>query len=323
MKYCFIVNPMVGKGKPVDKTVSSINAAAQKLGAVYDVFVSGGIDDTKEYIRNTVFDADGEVEFIACGGDGTLCETVLAVMSLSENDRKGVSVGVVPMGTGNDFVSNFENKSIFLDIEAQLEPTPYEIDLIKCNDMYSVNMVNVGFDSHVVCQKEKMSGKKWVPRKLAYIFALALTLVKKPCIDVSMSRDGGEREHRELLLTTMANGGFCGGEFYSNPKASLVDGKIDLIMIKNVGRIRFLTLVGKYKKGNHLGGELAHIIDNCKCESADMYFGEETPVSVDGEIIRVSELHLSVERSALRLMLPRGIAPTVRIKGKIGEPVKA
>ncbi len=320
MKFCFIVNPMAGKGKMVDGMVESINAAAQRLDVLYDVFVSDGVEATKEYICNTVSDSEGETEFIACGGDGTLCETILAVMSLPENDRANVSVGVVPMGTGNDFASNFEDKSRFFDIEAQLEPTPYEIDLIKCNDMYSVNMINVGFDSHVVCQKEKIGRKKWVPRKLAYIFALILTLVKKPWLNVSMSRDGGEEEHRELLLTTMANGAFCGGGFHSNPKASLVDGKIDLITIKNVGRIRFLALVGKYKKGTHLDEELAHIVGNCKCESADMYFNEETPVSVDGEIIRTKELHLSVEREALTFMLPRGVVPSVSADAKEREP---
>ena len=320
VKYCFIINPAAGKGKLVDEIIESIKSAVKKVGALHEIFVSHALEDTKKYIQNTVSDTDEETEFIACGGDGTLCETILAVMSLPENDRKGISVGVVPMGTGNDFASNFENKSRFFDIEAQLDPTPYEIDLIKCNDMYSVNMVNVGFDSHVVCQKEKIGRKKWVPRKLAYIFALVLTLVKKPWLNVSMSLDGGEKTQRELLLTTMANGAFCGGGFHSNPKASLVDGKIDLITIENVGRIKFLTLVGKYKKGTHLTEDLAHIVGNCKCCVADLYFDRETPVSVDGEIIRTNELHLSVERSALTFMLPRGVMPGVSSDTKENEP---
>lgn len=311
MKHFFIINPKAGKGDKVDGLIESIKKAAAEVGAEFDIFVSVGLENTKDYIKNAVAGTSDEVEFIACGGDGTLCETILAVMALDAGEREGVSVGVVPIGTGNDFVSNFENKDKFFDIKAQLAPTPYEIDLIKCNDMYSVNMVNVGFDSHVVCVKEKIGRKKWVPRKLSYIFSLVLTLVKKPWLRVDISRDGAESEHRELLLTTMANGAFCGGGFHSNPTASLVDGQIDLITIKNVGRIRFLSLVGKYKKGTHLCEKLAHIVGNCKCSSVDLYFDRETPVSVDGEIVMGNELHLSVEHGALRIMLPEGIVPSV------------
>ena len=309
MKFCFIMNSMAGKGKNVDTTVEAINAAAEKTGADCEIFMSESENDTRVHIAELVKAYDGEIEFLACGGDGTLCKTILSVMELPEVLRERVSVGVVPMGTGNDFASNFEDKKTFFDIEAQLDPTPYKIDLIKCNDVYSVNMVNVGFDSHVVCQKEKIGRKKWVPKKFSYIFSLLITLIKKPWLRVDVSWDGAPKEHKELLLTTMANGAFCGGGFNSNPLASLVDGQIDFLTVKNVGRIKFLTLVGKYKAGTHLVPKFAHIIGNRKCRTADLYFDRETPVSVDGEIIHYSELHLSVEKDALKFMLPAGVRP--------------
>ncbi|MBE6593882.1 MAG: hypothetical protein E7642_07840 [Ruminococcaceae bacterium] len=314
VKYCFIINPAAGKGTLVDEMREKIEGEAQKLGVEYDVFISESVESTKEYVETVASSSDGEVGFIACGGDGTLCKTILAVTALSEDKRSRVSVGVIPMGTGNDFVSNFENKDKFFDIAAQLDPTCYEIDLIKCNDVYSVNMVNVGFDSHVVCKKEKIGKKKWVPRKLAYIFALVITLVRKPWLKVDISCDGGESEHKELLLTTMANGAFCGGGFHSNPLASLFDGRIDLLTVKNVGRMKFLSLVGSYKKGTHIREELKHIVGNLKCDSIDMCFDEETPVSIDGEIIYCKEIRLFVERKALRIMLPAGVLPTADAK---------
>ena len=43
-----------------------------------------------------------------------------------------------------------------------------------------------------------------------------------------------------------------------------------------------------------------------KCKTADVYFDEETPVSVDGEIIRTRELHVSVLNKALTILVPRG-----------------
>lgn len=318
MKYCFIVNPSAGKGSHVEKVVQSIEKACSEENADYAIFVSQNIEQTKKYVKDTVDGYDGELDFIACGGDGTLCETIISVMALEEELRNRVFVGVIPMGTGNDFASNFEDKSIFFNIEAQLKCTPYSIDLIKCNDMYSVNMVNVGFDSHVVCQKEKISKKSWVPGKLAYIISLVLTLIRKPGVKVDISKDGEEDVHENLLLTTFANGAFCGGGFNSNPKASLTDGNIDCITVENIGRMKFISLVGDYRKGLHLGEKFKNIVNNFKCRKADLYFSEETPVSIDGELVRTKELHLSVEKKALRFMLPKGVVPKVNeIKEKV------
>ena len=77
-----------------------------------------------------------------------------------------------------------------------------------------------------------------------------------------------------------------------------------------------MSLVGKYKSGNHITEKLSHIVGHLKCDKADMYFSEETPVSVDGEIINYSELHLSVERGAIRFMLPRGVELKVKQDAK-------
>lgn len=323
MKYCFIVNPLAGKGKMVEGVLSDISAACEGAGVDHSVLVSRNIDETRDFIRENAAAVDGEVSFIACGGDGTLCQTILLVMELSAEQRENISVGVVPMGTGNDFVSNFTDKERFFNIDAQINGSAYEIDLVKCNDLYSVNMVNVGFDSHVVCKKERLSKKKWLPRKLAYIAGLVITLIRKPGLKVDFSRDGDKPEKRDLLLTTLANGAFCGGGFNSNPKASLTDGNIDCIAVKNVSRLKFLSLVGKYKSGTHLSGKFDSIISHFKCRKADLVFSEETPVSVDGELVYTKELHLSVDEKAIKIRLPEGVLPKVReIKERLDEGVE-
>lgn len=307
----------------VEGVLSDISAACEGAGVDHSVLVSRNIEETRDFISENAAAVDGEVSFIACGGDGTLCQTILLVMELSAEQREKVSVGVVPMGTGNDFVSNFTDKERFFNIEAQIKGSAYEIDLVKCNDLYSVNMVNVGFDSHVVCKKERLSKKKWLPRKLAYIAGLVITLIRKPGLKVDFSRDGDKPEKRDLLLTTLANGAFCGGGFNSNPKASLTDGNIDCIAVKNVSRLKFLSLVGKYKSGTHLSGKFDSIISHFKCRKADLVFSEETPVSVDGELVYTKELHLSVDEKAIKIRLPEGVLPKVReIKERLDEGVE-
>ena len=311
MKYCFIINPIAGKGAFVEELNKEIASVCAKANVEYDILISKSSDDAKEYIEKTVNSYSGELVFFACGGDGTLCKTILSVMELDEELRNRVRVGVVPKGAGNDFVSNFTNKELFCDIAAQIEGADYDIDLLKCNHLYSVNMINIGFDCHVVCKKEEIGKKKLVPRKLAYIFSLFITFFKKPTVSFERSDDENPRESKQLLLTTLANGSFCGGGFHSNPYACLTDGNIDCIEVKNISRFKFATIVTKYKKGTHLNKKLQHIIGNFKCKSTDMYFDVETPVSVDGEIIRTREIHVSVARRALTIFLPRGVKPIV------------
>ena len=310
MKYCFIINPRAGKGAFVDELKKDIATICGQRSVEYDIFMSHSIGDARAYLMDTLNNYDSDLVFFACGGDGTLCELILTVMSLEPDVRKRVCVGIVPKGTGNDFVSNFTSKEKFCDISAQIDGTQNNIDLLKCNDLYSVNMINIGFDCHVVCKKEEIGKKKLVPRKLAYIISLIITLFRKPTVKLTRSDDGNARS-KNLLLTTLANGSFCGGGFHSNPYACLNDGQIDCIEVQNISRGRFLTIVADYKNGTHLSGKYNDVISNFKCKTADMYFDEETPVSVDGEIIRTREIHVSVAERALKILVPRGVKPLV------------
>ncbi|MBE6577953.1 MAG: YegS/Rv2252/BmrU family lipid kinase [Ruminococcaceae bacterium] len=305
MKHCFIINPASGKANTKEGLEDKIRAACERAEAEYDVLYTKSQGDAacliKEYFEAN---ADGELRFYACGGDGTLCEVATAVMSL--DDRARVSVGVVPVGTGNDFVKVFSGKESFLDMDAQLAATSVAIDLIKCNDIYAVNMINIGFDSEVVVKTADIKKKKFIPSKLAYICGLIATLIKKPGVEMDVSINGGEPEHKKLLLTTFANGQFCGGGFHSNPRSGLRDGVIDTLFIQDVPRIKFISMVGDYKNGTHLVDKYKKIIEHLRESEYDMVFSKPTNVSVDGEIIKMDSAHISVERDALNILVPRG-----------------
>ena len=217
------------------------------------------------------------------------------------------SVGLIPKGTGNDFARNFANGELFFDIDAQTDGSPVLVDVLACNDMYAINMVNIGFDCEVVKRMVRIKRSPLVPSKLAYIVALVMTLIKKPGVETEVSFDSSEREKRSLLLTTIANGCFCGGGFHSNPKASLVDGNIDSLLVNNVSRRTFLRLVPSYKKGTHLVEKNFSIISANTVKTLDMYFDGFQSISVDGELFEVDrELHMSVLRGALKFNVPKG-----------------
>lgn len=305
MKYCFILNPAAGKGRSIHELSNAIETACQERELDFEIYQTVGVGDASDYVKRTVALNENEAyRFYACGGDGTLCEVMNGIMSLDNPSR--AALGVIPSGTGNDFVRNFTNNENFWDIPAQLSAREREIDLLCCNDMYAINMINIGFDCEVVCQTARLKRKAWIPSGCAYIAGLLVTLIKKPGLKASISVNGETAIDCRYLLSTYANGAFCGGGFHSNPKSSLNDGKIDTVFVHNISRTRFLTLVSAYKKGTHLAKKYEKILKNQKLDSIDLCFDELANVSVDGEIISVKELHITLARNALRILIPNG-----------------
>ena len=307
MKYCFIINPASGKPDTKADLENKIREAAEVKGLDTTVMYTEKAGDAGDFIVSFAGEnPNEEIRFYACGGDGTLCEAVNGVMRLA--DRIRVSLGVVPVGTGNDFVRSFDHKEMFFDIGAQMDAENMEIDLIKCNDYYAINMINIGFDCQVVVKTANYKKKRFIPSKMAYICGLVATLIKKPGVRMRIGADGGEEESRECLLTTFAKGNFCGGGFNSNPEASLVDGKINALVVKNVTRRRFIGLVGSYKNGTHICEKNSGILRSEKALEYRMTFENDTNISIDGEIRSARKIHLSCIAGAVRFLVPKGVS---------------
>ncbi|MEJ1730809.1 diacylglycerol kinase family protein, partial [Escherichia coli] len=68
---------------------------------------------------------------------------------------KNVSVGVIPVGSGNDFIKNFTNPAYFSDINLQTEGKSLELDLLKANDEYVASVLNIGLDADVAFNMNK------------------------------------------------------------------------------------------------------------------------------------------------------------------------
>ncbi|MBE6597704.1 MAG: diacylglycerol kinase family lipid kinase [Ruminococcaceae bacterium] len=303
MKHYFIINPRSGKGRHAEELEAKIREVCEAEKITYECYFTKGVGDATEFVRRVCEEAEElPARFYACGGDGTLCEVVNGVGLC-----KDAAVGVIPVGTGNDFVKNFTVPSLFLDISAQVGGREESIDLLRCNDILAINMVNIGFDCEVVKKKEELGRKKHFPKKLTYVAGLIITLVKKPTVKLKLALEGGVEEEKHFLLTTIANGSFCGGGFNSNPRSSLNDGNIDTIFVNNVSRSKFVSLVGSYKKGTHITEKNMKVLSHGKCKSLFMRFPEKRSASIDGELYEFEELKIECLPLAGRIIIPRGV----------------
>ena len=248
--------------------------------------------------------------FVACGGDGTLNEVL--------NGTRGFGNGVIsvyPSGTGNDFVRNFPEAGDFKDPSAIVGGYEVLCDAIELSGVMDgkyqsrlcANMINIGFDANVVAKTIDVKKKTPFSGSAAYLAAVAATLIRKKGADLRIVADGETLADGEILLTSLANGSYCGGGVKSNPYASLQDGTIDLSVIRNVSRTKFLKLFPKYQKGVHLElPGIEEIITNLKAKEVTISpFNGTMTVSIDGEICHCQELIIKVIPGTFRFMEPQ------------------
>lgn len=303
MKYFFVINPSAGKGNKIERLKQTVEEICARRGLESVLYFTTAVGDAERYVRE-VCEANRESEetlrIFACGGDGTVNECFNGAYGFAN-----VELGIIPIGTGNDFVRNFGGSESFFDVEAQLDSNARTIDLIKYNDRYCVNMINVGFDCEVAARTGTLKTHPLIPSKFAYISGLLVEFIKKSGTAFRCRIDGEDVGDHKLLLSLFANGGFCGGGFFAAPEADLYDGFLDFCFIRDIPRLRFLSLIGPYKKGTHLSlKDRDEIFEYGKCREVELIFDGARRICVDGEIESCERVHMEIEKNAARLVIP-------------------
>lgn len=312
MKIIFVINPKAGKGKGIDKLIEKIRSASDKTGIKADIYMTEAAGDAEAFadLMGKETEASGEeVRFIACGGDGTLNEVLNGAIKY-----ENLTVGVVPIGTGNDFCRNFPDDGDFLDMEAQLTGKVIKSDAIRYSGLmagkeqtrYCANMFNIGFDCNVVDLTAKLKTYPLIAGSFAYLLGVAITFIKKKGAKLRVELDGEVIEDGSLLLTAIANGGFCGGGVHSSPYASVTDGIMDVNVIYNVSRWQFLKKFPYYAKGTHMElPGISDIIYAGTCRKARITPLDGTMrLCTDGEIVDAGTIDFEIVPEAFNLLVP-------------------
>lgn len=309
MKTVFIINPAAGKGKNIENLIEKIEGTAEELGFDVDLYITKSVGDAENYVREYCR-KNGAARFIACGGDGTLGEVVNGAIEYQDSE-----VGVYPIGTGNDFRRNFRNMEAFNDIEAQLSGIGTKCDVIRYSTILDnsektgccVNMFNIGFDCNVADMTAAMKKKPFISGSLAYLLSVFVMLVKKKGERLKIELDGALMHNGRLLLTSVANGMFCGGGIKSNPLASVQDGLININIIYDISRLNFLTKFPFYAKGTHIKlKNIEKIIYTTKCKKAVITpLNGKMRLCADGEIFDAGKTEFEIVPDAINFVLPQ------------------
>jgi len=233
IKTLHILNPAAGSGHlPDTRTLDG------------EVHITTRPGDATEFLEARLF-GGGYYRVFGYGGDGTQNEAVNGIMRAGAGKRTVLTP--VPTGTGNDFFK----------LSSKMEEET-ACDVIRYNDRYALNVLNIGFDSAVAERTNNLKKSRFSPfhGASAYIVSCGIELVKKTTehLKLSLYDEANKRENIEddFLLCLVANGRYYGGGFEAAPAAEPSDGLLDVIMVKNVSRMTFIKLVGLYKRGEHI-----------------------------------------------------------------------
>lgn len=329
-----MANPVAGKGRTTKllRELEKILAQRPSLNAVVRV---------TEYPGEGVVVARTAVEkgariVAAMGGDGTVSEVATGLMG-SET-----ALAVLPSGSGNDLARSLgiplelepavrllgNGRIAVIDVGlATFTPHPgkalpapavpvepastierrrfsdaekvRELQLPP-NQRFFVNVAGCGFDAAVAERTNRGVGP--LKGTAAYVGAVISTLHRYRPAEFRIKAEGKLHKFRAMLCS-VANSQTYGGGMRIAPKAILDDGKLDVIVVRETGRLEFLSAFPRVFRGSHLSHPkvLSLRASRVQIESAP-----PMPILIDGEVVGQTPVRFDVRPRALKIIVPAG-----------------
>ena len=228
---------------------------------------------------------------LSIGGDGTAYEIACGLMNTS------TSLGIIPAGTGNDFIKAVGcPKNPLQALVFILTHEPRCIDIGFLNDKLFLNCCGVGFD--VMVLEYSIKAKRYFHGLLPYLYGVLRTIFTYKPVHISYTLDSGEIVEESVLLFCIANGRFFGGGIPIAPTARLDDGLFDVVIVEAIPRWKIPYYLPGLMRGKIASYPITrHIL--CKDIRLSASSGK---MNVDGEILPLDKATFSVSQTSLRLI---------------------
>jgi YegS/Rv2252/BmrU family lipid kinase len=290
IRVSFIANPTAGRGR----TRAMVESYARAVPGEAEVLWTQRPGHARELAREAA--AHGQV-VCAVGGDGTVSEVVNGLMP------DPVPLVVIPTGSGNDFASLMDCPRSPAQLAQVLkEGAGLRLDVIDCGDRYCANSIGIGFEAMVTYHSLSIRTLRGLPLYLTAVFMALRSLDR---IRYRLDVDGHEAASGEYLLISVGNGPRAGGGFYINPRATPMDGLIDVCAAQRMSRLRLLTILPRAISGGHLE---QRGIEFHRGESITVSSDLPFPIHIDGEYLgrRDHPLVLRILERRLPVLCLRG-----------------
>lgn len=239
-----LYNPKSGH-RTIKLHLDEIAERMQMQGYELRIFRSMEPGDIKKYITKRITEENTDLVIIA-GGDGTVndCINGMGVKGLN------IPLLILPVGTANDFANSAGlplkiRDALDLVTKGKLE----YIDVGKVNEMYFINVCNMGLFSGVSHTVDLEMKKRF--GRLAYYMKGFEEIQSYQAMDMTITTDEGVLK-KKYTLVLVFNGKGAGGMLKIAKDADIKDGKFNLVCIKDVDFFEVPALFLKVLQGEHL-----------------------------------------------------------------------
>ena len=187
-RFFAIVNPAAGGGKSA-RLAGPALARLREKGLHIDVIASTCPGHAVQLARESY--AQGYRKFLAVGGDGTAHEILNGIFAGNPATER-ISLGFLPLGTGNSFLRDFTDQGAEASLDALLANRTRPVDLIRLahasGEIYSFNILSVGFTADVGA----LTNRVFKPLgHLGYLFGVLVGVIEdsdRPVISAGLDR---------------------------------------------------------------------------------------------------------------------------------------
>lgn len=239
-----IVNPVSARGQTGKRWKEIQNAISSYFREFRYIFTEKQGQAT-EIARGLL--RDGYDFIIGVGGDGTLNEIASGFFSSKTGEaiNQDASIGIIPSGTGSDFVRFMRIPRDLSKTVSWLRDAPkqkIDIGTIKSSggtghkgERFFVNVADFGLGAEVIRRVSSVPVEK--RGRLFYYKGFVSTLLGYRPKRCKVVIDGRETIQGNFLIGAVANGGIFGGGMIIAPNARINDGYFDLVLIEEMNKI--------------------------------------------------------------------------------------
>ena len=289
MTLALIVNPFAGGGRAA-RELNGVEAALRRLGLEHHVERTRSLDHARELALAAA--AAGETA-VAFGGDG-----LIGAVADALRHTDGV-LGLLPGGRGNDLVRMLGIPGtpqaacqVLADGEAR------RIDLGVVGERTFTGIASCGFDS---VANQIANETTLVRGRLVYAYGLLRALAGWQPVSFTVTVDGGEPRTLSGYTVAAANSRYYGGGMMLAPDATLQDGMLDVVMITETPKLRFLARSPTVLKGTHVHLDNVEVL---RARTIEIAASRPFTLFADGDPIGELPVTVGVLPGAVRAIVP-------------------
>jgi len=289
-EFLFITNPIAGGGRAKD--IKNIIEDQMKIyNRSFQIILTKNPKEATQIAYESNINT-----VIAVGGDGTVTEVAKGIV------RRGYGIlGIIPGGTGNDFIKSLDMKKDYIDcIKTIVNGKTMKVDIGLVNGHKFLNIAGIGLDVEVIKGFEKI--KKHIKGRFAYIISIFITLFKFKKMKVLIEIDGKSYEENLVLFGT-GNGKYYGGGLQMIPSANMSDGYLHSTVVKDLSNLRIATIFPEIFKGTHIRHK--KYVEIFKSKKVKITSKDHIYMNLDGELFfGGKKIEFSIADEKLEILIP-------------------